>query len=162
MVNPLLSLDEELRIVVFDDCKTTIEFYRGKWAQEEYVRFLAFRQPQLDEHVAETLHRFYPNVIVSGLMQGDSIEQGFTLFGQLQEDPQLSQIPIVVVSKYVGVSECCNTPRRRELTSRVLDTPGVVAAFDKVPDFGPDLSELVKLAGRYELGDNPYRIVRDS
>ncbi len=119
------------RIVIFDDSREALKRFVER-LQGTAVELRMYRRPKLDDSIREALQKFQPQLIVVGLLMGESREDGYKLIKQLHEVDTLKDVPIVVCSKLINDSDL-----GRKEKERSLSTPGLVAAYGKIPNFPP-------------------------
>jgi PleD family two-component response regulator len=136
--------DARKRIVIFDDSKGALRRFVQRF-EGINVEMQMYSRPKLDDSIRQNLEKLDPELIVVGLMMGESLEDGYYLIKELHEFEPLREVPIVVASKYIN-----DTAFGRKEKEKCLKTPGVVAAYSKFPNF-PPAQELLRLIPETQL-----------
>ena len=129
------------RIVLFDDAKGAAEQFEKLCNEASPPVILRwFPGPTIDAPVEESLIAFRPHLFVVDLLMGSSQTDGMKVIQRLQQIPSLKKVPIVVCSKFITDSD-----KGRDVQTRCMDMPGVVAAYGKISSY-PDIEGLLELA----------------
>lgn len=103
---------EPVRIAIFDDADEAIGRFRrqfeGRAAQIE-----PFRSPVINQKILDDLMKLRPQLIVVDLMMGDSRQDGLDVIKQLQRVPDMSDVPIIVCSKFINDTEPGTRERKK-------------------------------------------------
>lgn len=124
-------------IVIFEDSKDALIRFSEN-LKNSNIKLKMYRQPIIDQSLKDDLISFNPDLIVIDLVLEGSREDGYQLIKDIQEDKKLTDVPIVVCSKFINES-----PRGLKEKEVCLNMPGVVAAFGKIPNF-PSSDELLR------------------
>ena len=127
------------KFVFFDDSKEAGMRFK-KQMKIENIDVKLFFDPYLDEAVITKLQQFKPDLIIVDLVIGESKTEGYQLIEHLQGIENIKDVPIVVCSKLINDSLIGKSEKES-----MLNTPGVVAAFSKFPDF-PSADKFLKHA----------------
>jgi hypothetical protein len=82
--------------------------------------------PFFDKDIERAIMKFNPALIVLDLLLLEEVDSGFRILRQLKESEYLKEIPVVVISKFIG-SDRNDKYRRKSLAF------GSVAALPKIP-----------------------------
>jgi CheY-like chemotaxis protein len=127
------------RVLIFEDADATRREYAQLFSQAGILTRFHTKQ-DLTQQDIERFVAFAPNLIVMDLLLGSSKLDGYTLIRRLQQNRSLKLVPIVVVSKFVNLSDI----GQREAED-VKSLPGVVASYSKLSNL-PSLEVLLSHA----------------
>ena len=123
--------------IIADSRETQIRFLRTLGLHENLEFQAITTEPFFDEIIEDAIKAFNPDLIILDLRLTRDNESGFRVLRKLKESESLTDIPVVVCSKFI-------TKNLKDKNKERAMTYGAVAALPKVPF--PKAEEFLKFA----------------